>query len=69
MKLTGSELSEQAGAFVADRMLDLMKAAPSQAQRLHILQYGLREIVESPGALPGFSVVLIAWLDRALGLH
>lgn len=69
MKLTKEQLSEQAGSMVAARMLEAMKEAPLQGARLEILQSGLRDVMDTPDSLNGFSAVLIAWLDRAMGIE
>lgn len=69
--MTPAQLAEQAGTMEAGRMLEAMKAAPTQGERLVIFETGLRDIASfdgRPEALAGFACALIGWLDLAMGI-
>ena len=63
-------LAEQAGAHEMFRALDAMRQAPTQAERLRILHKELATLIEDGNvhAAAGASVMLIGWLDRAMGV-
>lgn len=69
--MTPAQLAEQAGSMEAVRMLEAMKSAPTQGERLAILEAGLREAATPeapPEVLAGFACALVGWLDLAMGI-
>lgn len=70
MMLTPEQLAEQAGGTEANRMLDAMRRADTQAVRLLELHECLKDLAASENAnraLAGFSVAILPYLER--GLH
>ena len=66
--LTPDQLAEQAGHLEMRNALKAMQKAPTQRERLDILQDALCGIFESnnPMALAGATVAMIAIFDRGL---
>lgn len=72
MKHTPKELAEQAGANETIAMLEIFRNCKTQAARLMVLHACINEIAASEmrePALAGFSVAILPYLDRGLGIQ
>lgn len=70
MSLTPEQLAEQAGSTEANRMLDAMRNADTQAVRLLELHECLKDLAASEYAdrsMAGFAVAILPYLEQGLG--
>ena len=72
MNETPEQLSEQAGHAEGASLIEYFRKSKTQAERLQMLHECLQELSKSEyqqNALAGFSVAVISYLERGIGIR